>query len=173
MSSSELRSGTAAVAVLSNRGPVSFAFDADGNLQAKRASGGMVQVVGPGAREFDALWLAAALTDAERAASARERVHTEGYRLRTLEIDPEQFRPFYDVIANQTLWYLLHGLWDLPRRPRFDRHWWQAWESFVEVNRQFAESAAGEIAPGGAVVVNDYQLALVGAELARLRPDVR
>jgi trehalose 6-phosphate synthase len=167
------RSGTSSLAVLSNRGPVSFVHDADGHLHAKRASGGLIAVLGPGVVENDAVWLATALTDAERAATESGEVLAEGYRLRTLTIDPVQFRQYYHVIANQTLWFLVHGLWDLPRRPRFDRHWRQAWDSFVAVNRQFAQAAAAELAPGATVLIHDYQLALVGAELARLRPDVR
>ena len=140
--------------------------DPDGNLQAKRASGGMVAVLGPGVSEHDALWLATALSDADRAATGAGEVVGEGYRLRTLTIDAAQFRQYYDVIANQTLWFLLHGLWDLPRRPRFDRHWWEAWRAFVTVNRLFAEAAAAELAPGATVLINDYQLALVRSRAA-------
>jgi trehalose 6-phosphate synthase len=77
------------------------------------------------------------------------------------------------VIANQTLWFLLHGLWDLPRRPRFDRHWWQAWRRFEAVNERFAVAADSATAAGGTVLVQDYQLALVGALLAKRRPDLR
>jgi trehalose 6-phosphate synthase len=167
------RSGTTPLAVLSNRGPVSFARDADGNLHAKRASGGMVAVLGPGVVEHDALWMATALSDADREASESGEVLAEGYRMRTLPIEPARFRQYYNVIANQTLWFLVHGLWDLPRRPRFDRHWREAWATFVTVNRQFAEAAAAQLAPGATVLIQDYQLALVGAELRRLRPDVR
>jgi trehalose 6-phosphate synthase len=167
------QSGTTPLAVLSNRGPVSFARDDHGNLEAKRGSGGMFAALGPGVAENDAVWVAAALTDADREATAGGEVAAEGYRLRMLTVDPGQFRQYYDVIANQTLWFLHHGLWDLPRRPRFDRHWWEAWDAFVKVNRQFAEVAAAELAPGATVLIHDYQLSLVGAELRRLRPDVR
>jgi trehalose 6-phosphate synthase len=167
------RAGASPLAVLSNRGPVSFAKDEDGILHAKRASGGLIAVLGPGAVEHDAIWLATALTDDEWTATENGEVQAEGYRLRTLRLDPAEFRQYYHVIANQTLWFLLHGLWDLPRRPRFDRHWREAWTSFVAVNRQFAEAAAAELGPGATVLIHDYQLALVGAELRRLRPDVR
>ena len=88
-------------------------------------------------------------------------------------IDPADYRAYYDVVANQTLWFCLHGLWDLPRRPRFDRHWWAAWERFRAVNEQFAAAAAEAAAPGATVLVQDYQLALVPALLARHRPDLR
>ncbi|MDQ1427444.1 MAG: trehalose 6-phosphate synthase [Acidimicrobiaceae bacterium] len=167
------RSGSTALAVLSNRGPVSFDHDDAGNLQARRGGGGMVAALGPGVREHDALWLASALSDADREATGSGEVVAEGYRLRTVTIDPSRFRQYYDVIANQTLWFLHHGLWDLPRRPRFDRHWWAAWETFVAVNHEFAVVAAEELAPNATVLIQDYQLSLVGAELRRLRPDVR
>ncbi len=78
-------------------------------------------------------------------------------------IDPADYRAYYGVVANQTLWFCLHGLWDLPRRPRFDRHWWAAWERFRQVNEQFAAAAAEAAAPGATVLVQDYQLALVPA----------
>ncbi len=167
------RSGVSPLAVLSNRGPLSFARDEEGNLETRRAAGGLIAVLGPGALENDATWLAAALSEAEQAATEGGEVLAEGYRLRTMTIDPRLFRQYYNVIANQTLWFLLHGLWDLPRRPRFDRHWREAWASFVAVNRLFAEAAAAELAPGATVLIHDFHLALVGAELRRLRPDVR
>ena len=88
-------------------------------------------------------------------------------------IDPADYRAYYDVIANQTLWFCLHGLWDLPRRPRFDRHWWAAWERFRAVNEQFAAAASEAAAPGATVLVQDYQLALVPEMLAARRPDLR
>ena len=88
-------------------------------------------------------------------------------------IDAADYRAYYDVIANQTLWFCLHDLWDLPRRPRFDRHWWSAWERFRAVNAQFAAAAAEAAAPGATVLVHDYQLALVPEMLAARRPDLR
>lgn len=166
------RSGSAPLVVVSNRGPVTFARDSTGALQPKRGAGGLIATLGPGVLEHDALWVAAAISDEDREALSGEQVEAEGFRLRSLVIDPDQFRQFYDVIGNQTLWFLHHGLWDLPRRPRFDRHWWEAWAAFVAVNRQFAEAVAAEAAPGATVLIQDYQLSLVGAELRRLRPDL-
>ncbi len=78
----------------------------------------------------------------------------------------------YDVICNATLWFCLHGLYDLPRRPRIDRHWRAAWEAYRAVNEAFADAAA-DLAPEGAVVlVQDYHLALVGSRLRAARPDL-
>ncbi len=164
--------GGAPLVVLSNRGPLSFWRDDSGRLQARRGGGGLVTALGTGVVEHEALWLAAAMSPDDREAAADGVVEADGFRLRSLDIAPDLYRAYYDVIANQTLWFLHHGLWDLPRRPRFDRRWWEAWAAFGEVNHIFAQAAADAVAPGGTVLIHDYQLSLVGAELSRLRPDV-
>jgi trehalose 6-phosphate synthase len=161
--------------VLSNRGPLSVSRGADGNLVAKRGGGGLVVTLGPGAERDSALWIAAAVgaDDEEAARQGLFDGSGQGFRVHPVVVDPADYRAYYGVVANQTLWFCLHGLWDLPRRPRFDRHWWAAWERFRAVNEQFAEAASHAAAPGATVLVQDYQLALVPALLARRRPDLR
>jgi trehalose 6-phosphate synthase len=158
------------VMVVSNRGPLNFWPG-----EVKRAAGGLVVALGPGVINSGALWVAAALSDADREAAAAAPggvVEAEGFRVRPIAIDPGDFAAYYDVVANGTLWYLNHGLWDLPRRPRFDRHWHEAWSRYRQVNRQFADAVA-DVAPDGAtVVIHDYQLALVAGMLAGRRPDL-
>jgi trehalose 6-phosphate synthase len=163
----------ASLAVVSNRGPLSYQRDRDGHLVAQRGAGGLIATLGPGVERHGALWLASAISDADREAASQGVVEAEGFRLRSLVIDPGRYRMFYDVIANATLWFLHHGLWDLPRRPRFDRRWWEAWDTYVDVNREFAAIVADAMAEGGTVLIQDYHLSLVGAELAKLRPDLR
>ena len=46
-------------------------------------------------------------------------------------LDPAS-RLHYDVVSNGVLWFLHHGLFDLARRPRFDRHFREAWEGYVD-----------------------------------------
>ncbi|MGH9181468.1 MAG: alpha,alpha-trehalose-phosphate synthase (UDP-forming), partial [Acidimicrobiales bacterium] len=79
----------------------------------------------------------------------------------------------YDVVANSTLWFLHHGLFDLARRPHLDRRWRQAWAAFRDVNHAFADVVAAEAGPGATVLVHDYHLPLVGRALAARRPDLR
>ncbi|HLI25170.1 MAG TPA: trehalose-6-phosphate synthase [Acidimicrobiales bacterium] len=159
--------------VLSNRGPLSFSKDDDGRLQVRRAAGGLVVTLGPGVARAGARWIASAITEADREGAAQGVVESDGFRLQSLVIDPQSYQAYYNVVANGTLWYALHGLWDLPRRPRFDRRWFEAWDAYRRVNRRFAEAAAEAAAPGATVLVQDYQLALVPAHLAAARPDVR
>ncbi len=159
--------------ILSNRGPLSFRRAEDGQLTARRGSGGLVSGLAPLVAGTDALWLAAALSDEDREVAARPQVaEADGLRVRLLALDPGVYRQYYDVICNGTLWFCLHGLYDLPRRPRIDRHWHEAWDAYRSVNEAFA-AATAEAAPEGAVVlVQDYHLALVGARLRALRPDL-
>jgi trehalose 6-phosphate synthase len=159
--------------VVSNRGPISFVRDEEGGLQTRRGAGGLVVTLGPGAQRDAALWLAAAVTDEEREGAASGAVTSGGFRFLPVAVDPDDYRAYYDVVANQTLWFCLHGLWDRPRRPRFDRHWWEAWARYRTVNELFAAAADGAAEEGAAVLVQDYQLALVPALLRARRPDVR
>ena len=158
------------VVLASNRGPIAFALE-DGELRMKRGGGGLVTVIGGALDGTDATWIAAALSDADREAAARGVVEAEGYRVHTIVVEGHQ--AYYDVISNGTLWFLHHGLFDLPRRPRFDRAWWAAWDAYRGVNDAFARAIAEDAPEGATVLVQDYHLALVPRALRALRPDVR
>ncbi|MHB1536792.1 MAG: alpha,alpha-trehalose-phosphate synthase (UDP-forming) [Acidimicrobiales bacterium] len=159
--------------VLSNRGPVSFVSPRPGApLVARRGAGGLVVTLGAGAAAAGALWIASAATPEDRQAASGG-IDVAGYHLRYLPIEPRAHQGYCDVVANGTLWPCLHGLWDLPRRPRLDRRWHEAWASYREVNARFADAAAELAAPGATVLIHDYHLALVPGLLAQSRPDLR
>jgi trehalose 6-phosphate synthase len=160
------------VVVVSNRGPLSFREGADGTLVARRGAGGLVSGLGPLLAGTDGLWVAAAMSDADRKAAAAGVVDAEGFHVRLLAIDPEAYRLAYDVVSNQTLWFVHHGLYDLPRSPAFGLDLREAWHSYREVNEAFADAVA-EVAPAGAaVLVQDYHLGLLGVTLAERRSDL-
>ena len=73
---------------------------------------------------------------------------------------------FYEGFCNDTIWPLYH---DVIAAPGYHRVWW---DSYVVVNRRFAETAASVAAEGATVWVHDYQLQLVPKMLRELRPDV-
>jgi trehalose 6-phosphate synthase len=159
--------------VLSNRGPISFGRDAAGTIQIKRGGGGLVVTLGPGVERDGALWLAAATSEVELEAAARGMATHGQLRFQAVPVLPADYSAYYDVVSNQTLWFCLHGLWDLPRRPRFDRHWWAAWERFEAVNEAFATAADDAADTGATVLIHDYHLALVPRMLAERRPDLK
>jgi trehalose 6-phosphate synthase len=161
-----------AVVVVSNRGPLSFREGDDGALVAKRGAGGLVSGLGPLVAATDTLWVAAAMSDGDRAAAAAGVVDAEDFRVRLLSVDPETYRLAYDVVSNQVLWFVHHGLYDLPREPAFGTDLRDAWHAYREVNRAFADAVADVAPHGAAVLVQDYHLGLLGLGLAERRPDL-
>jgi trehalose 6-phosphate synthase len=161
------------VLVVSNRGPLSFRFTDDGGVKARRGGGGLVSSLGPLVRESGATWMSAAISDADRKAAESGVVEAEGYRFRSLAVDPAAYKMAYDVVSNATLWFLHHGLYDLTRRPRLDRRWHRAWDAYRSVNETFARAIIDEAPEGAIVLVQDYHLSLVGTWLAQERKDLR
>ncbi|MBE0593703.1 MAG: trehalose-6-phosphate synthase, partial [Gemmatimonadales bacterium] len=82
-------------------------------------------------------------------------------------VSPEQIEGSYEGVCNRTLWPLYHSV---VRPPEYHRRWWRR---YVEVNEQFAATAADCAAPGGTVWVHDYHLQLVPALLRQKRSDIR
>jgi trehalose 6-phosphate synthase len=158
--------------IVSNRGPLSFRHDDDGRLVARRGAGGLVSGLGPLVAGTDTLWVAAAMSDGDRAAADAGVVDAEDFRVRLLGVDPETYRLAYDVVSNQILWFVHHGLYDLPREPAFGPDLREAWQAYRDVNQAFAEVVADVAPEGAAVLVQDYHLGLLGLGLAERRPDL-
>ncbi|WP_330297144.1 alpha,alpha-trehalose-phosphate synthase (UDP-forming) [Streptomyces sp. NBC_00503] len=159
------------VLVAANRGPLSYALATDGTLSARRGGGGLVSGLSAAlAQQPEALWICAALSDADREAVRRD-VAEPGVRM--LAIDPQVYDDAYNGIANSVLWFLHHHLYDIPREPVFDADFRRRWDSYVAYNRAFAEALAEEAAEGAAVLIQDYHLALAPGQLRELRPDLR
>jgi trehalose 6-phosphate synthase len=184
------------VLLASNRGPLSFSRTADGTLTSRRGGGGMVSGLLSVAGRADVLWVCAALSDADRAAS---RSTPDGYlqlpdggngsAVRMLDIGAATFHRAYNSIANSTLWFIHHLLYDTPNRPDFGRAFRREWQSYREYNAAFATALAegagpvrtgpGPAGPGAGpgpagikAMVQDYHLCLAPKMLARVRPDV-
>ncbi|OIV37070.1 trehalose-6-phosphate synthase [Mangrovactinospora gilvigrisea] len=171
----------ASVLAASNRGPVSFRVGDDGSLEARRGGGGLVSGLSAAGGGPDRRWVCAALSDADRHA-AREapdgRLDLAGLDVgdqpvRMLDIDPGTFSRAYNGIANSTLWFVHHLMYDGSTQPVFDAHFRRQWASYLDYNRAFAEALAEEAADGATAVVQDYHLSLAPAMLRALRPDLR
>jgi trehalose 6-phosphate synthase len=167
------------IVVVSNRGPFRFVADADadGGYTARAGAGGVAGALGPmltaGAAGKGSAWIATALGDGDRAAVRDGAVAAPGIALTLLDIEPRQYRLYYDVVSNGTFWFLHHGLFDLPRRPRFDARFREAWAAYEAVNRAFADATSAAAGGGSTVLVQDFHLALVPGLVRALRPDLR
>jgi trehalose 6-phosphate synthase len=164
------------VIVVTNRGPASFQRRDDGTFTTRRGAGGVVSALAPllgnGATGGDATWVAAALSDDDRAAVRAGAATVAGVDLHLLDIDPSLQRLHYDVVSNSVLWFLHHGLFDLPRRPRFDRRFHEAWDAYTAVNQSFADDVVERAPEGDVVLVQDIHLTLVPEQVRRARPDL-
>ncbi|MCD0485717.1 trehalose-6-phosphate synthase [Streptacidiphilus sp. ASG 303] len=172
--------GGAPVLVASNRGPVSFTVGDDGGLSLKRGGGGLVSGLSA-IGDTDAVWVCAALTEGDRTAARqapsgrldRAGHDTGGQSVRMLDIDPGTFARAYNGIANSTLWFVHHLLYNTPVAPDFDERFRKEWASYETYNAAFADALAEEAAEGAAVLVQDYHLTLVPGLLRERRPDLR
>jgi trehalose 6-phosphate synthase len=163
--------------VVSNRGPVSYVRE-NGERVARRGGGGLVTALRGLVSHHDVTWIASAITDEDRAASAEtiEETARDGspFRLRLVAHDASEYDWFYNVIANPILWFLQHYLWELAYTPAIDHAVRHAWEQgYVRVNRRFADAVLEELEtePDAAVLFHDYHLYVAPRLVREAAPD--
>lgn len=159
------------VVIVSNRGPVSFEIR-NNELVSSRGAGGLVSGLGPLVHGTDTTWIAAALSAGDRQAGESGTISAAGFQVRTLAIDKDTLDQAYNVVANETLWYLYHGLYNQPRTPVIDTDWYDAWSAYRRYNEIFAEAIAQDAPKNAIVLVQDHHLALVGPRIRDARPDI-
>ncbi len=157
--------------IASNRGPVSFEL-VDGELVSSRGAGGLVSGLGPLIRGTDTPWIATALSAGDRIAAKSGTIEAEGFTIRALAIDAEDLDLAYNKIANETLWYLYHDLYDRSRSPVIDSEWYDAWSAFRRFNHVFAQTIIDEAEPDSIVLLQDHHLALAAPPIRDERPDI-
>ena len=123
--------------------------------------------LGPGA---SATWVCAALSDADRAVARARRTaerREPASPVRMLDIPPDIFDRAYNGVANSTLWFVHHMLYDTPNQPRFGAEFRRDWESYLAYNEAFADALAQEALTGTParqgglrVLIQDYHLCL-------------
>jgi trehalose 6-phosphate synthase len=174
-------SGGRSLLVAANRGPVQIVAGPGGKKEVRRGGGGLVSGMVSALSEVGGLWVCAALNDRERAAARRAPdghlaeagYDTGGLDVRMLPLDPATFARAYNGIANSTIWFVNHLLYDSANSPVFDAGWRRLWAAYERYNRSFADALAAEAAPGAKVMVQDYHLDLAPRQLRERRDDVR
>ncbi|MBA2781998.1 MAG: trehalose-6-phosphate synthase [Actinomycetota bacterium] len=149
--------------VVSNRGPVTFTRGESGEREHSRGAGGLVTALNAVLRRAEnAVWIASAQSEEDVAVSKEPAPYeVEDLRIRLVEHDPASYDLMYNELANPLLWFVQHGLYDLPYSPTLGDETRRAWEEgYVPVNRNFAdaviETAADEDSP--TILLHDYQL---------------
>jgi trehalose 6-phosphate synthase len=148
--------------VVSNRLPIDHVTEDDGTSGWRASPGGLVTALEPVMRSAGGAWVGwAGQADIELPAFDHE-----GIRIVPVALTPYDLENYYEGFSNDTLWPLYH---DVIAQPGYHRIWW---ESYVAVNRRFADAAIAVAAQGATVWVQDYQLQLVPRMLRIARPDL-
>jgi trehalose 6-phosphate synthase len=168
--------------VVSNRGPVSFLRDDRGERTVRRGGGGLATALRSLVAHRGVTWIASAMSEEDRAVAAEagdEAIDDTArngvpYRLRLVPHDPAAYDRFYNVVANPTLWFVQHYLFDLARAPILTPEFSRAWdEGYLPVNAAFADAVLAELDrdPDAIVFFNDYHLYLAPRLVRERRPD--
>ncbi len=155
-------SGESDFVVVANRLPIDMERLPDGSTTWKRSPGGLVTALEPLLRRQRGAWIGwPGLPDA-----GEEPIEQEDMHLCPVNLSASDVAEYYEGFSNATLWPLYH---DIIVKPIYHRKWW---DTYVDVNRRFAEATARNAAQGATVWVQDYQLQLVPKMLRELRPDL-
>ncbi len=165
------------IIIASNRGPVTFHTDENGDLKFQRASGGLVTALTGMARQIDATWISCGSTAEDKLWSNGSIPLAEEesqINIRFLAPPEEAYFGFYNVISNPLLWFLQHSMWDLPHAPVISKETWSAWNTgYTVINRIFAEAIIQQlftIASTPLVMLQDYHLYLVANYIRQKLP---
>jgi trehalose 6-phosphate synthase len=156
--------------IVSNRGPVTFSRSESGERGYSRGAGGLVTALNAvSRRRQEVVWIASA--QSEEDARVAEESLEEPYKVEDLKIvlvehDEESYDLMYNHLANPLLWFVQHGLYDLPYKPELGEDTQRAWEDgYVVISENFAEAVGSTLeAIGGeepVILVHDYQLYMV------------
>jgi trehalose 6-phosphate synthase len=158
--------GNRKLILVSNRGPVKFNYDENGERTHTRGGGGLVTALLGLAQHVDATWIAAADTDADKEFKAGKVKldNSSNLNVRFIEPSEDEYAGYYNVISNPLLWFLQHNMWDGIRTPSITRETWTAWnEGYIKVNEQFADAIVDEVKNSDKpclVMLQDYHLYL-------------
>jgi trehalose 6-phosphate synthase len=151
--------GPASLVVVSNRLP--YDVGRSGGTP-RRNVGGLVNALEPVFERLGGVWigwdgvsLPTSRAVSELLARPRTMRLPSGRTLCGVPLSERELSRYYNGLCNRALWPLLH---DFPDKGTFGK---DDWESYVLVNRRFAEIAARHVRSGGRVWVHDYQLTLV------------
>lgn len=157
--------------VVSSREPYIHALQ-DGHPHVVMPPGGLVTAIDPVLQACGGVWVAHGTGEADRQMSdAHGRLTVPPadprYTLRRVWLTPSEQEGYYSC-CNDAIWPMCHVAHERPIFRTSD------WQHYVNMNRRFADAVLDEVGySDAAVLVQDYQMALVPGMVKRERPNVR
>jgi len=168
--------------IASNRGPIEYRVDEQGNLKGKRGSGGVVTALSAISQFVDLTWVASAMGEGDRRAveqakGGRFRAPVPGsnFNIHFVVSPGGTYHRFYSIFCNPLLWFLQHDMWNASHTPNIDARVYDAWETgYKSVNRSIAEAViadtlGNELPP--LVMLHDYHLYLSAGYIRERVPE--
>jgi trehalose 6-phosphate synthase/phosphatase len=147
--------------VVANRLPVTLRRGPQGTERV-RSSGGLVTAFESMMAKHGGTWVGWPGTELREGETLSE--PEDRFRVVPVPISRGDARGYYHGLSNRALWPLFHML---PSRTEFQTSEWEAYE---RVNEQFAEVTARRVRPRDLVLINDYHLMLMPAQLRKRVP---
>lgn len=156
------------ILIVSNRLPVTVTRGEDGGVVVTRSAGGLATGLSGTHGEADSVWIGypGELRRLRKAELRELNARFAEQRLVPVTLSAAEVRKYYEGYSNGILWPMFHYLLD-----QLELDLGGNWETYVEVNRRFAEAVAAEYRAGDLVWVQDYQLMLVPEFLRELLPE--
>ncbi|MBA7621089.1 Validamine 7-phosphate valienyltransferase [subsurface metagenome] len=166
----------------SNRGPIEYHINADGKLQWRRGSGGVVTALSAISQYVDLTWVASAMGEADRRAAERARgdhfeAPLQGHKLhlRFVVSPGNTYHKFYSIFCNPLLWFMQHYMWNSAHTPNVDAKVYDAWENgYMAVNKSFAQAVVAEASgydQPPLIMLHDYHLYLAAGYIRKQIPN--
>ena len=170
------------IIVVSNRGPVEYHLGTDGELQARRGSGGLVTALNLLCQYEGFTWISSAIGEGDRRVGAemewgplKPPLPRNNLSIRFINASRKTYHKYYNVICNPLLWFLQHYMWNTPYAPNVDATVQDAWDNgYVAMNCIFADAVISEARSTGQspiVMLQDYHLYLAGGFIREALPD--
>jgi trehalose 6-phosphate synthase/phosphatase len=157
------------VLIVANRLPVTVSAT-PGGVEVHKSSGGLATGLLRPHEQSGGLWIGWSGTpDDELSPEQRRALERQlaEMRLVGVPLTADQVARYYEEYSNGVLWPLFHYLLDqMPLHVR-------DWESYVQVNQQFAELVVAHYQPDDLIWVHDYQLLLLPELLRQRLPKAR
>ena len=151
------------IAIVANRGPHDFVRE-DGHWVAKTATGGLVSMIEPLARQPNVAWFCCVSeppgSEAERGAlyvTAKDQTDPE-LNVVPIPLPAAIYRDYYGEISNEVLWMLQHHLVGQFGYSSLDERRHRAWENYLEANRRMTDAIVATEIPIAAFLIQDYHL---------------
>ena len=143
--------------IVSNRLPVGVNKTDDG-INIKPSMGGLATGLKSFYKEYDSKWFGWSgfdKSDFSKNELAQIEEAFEKERCEPVYLSQKDVDLYYYGFSNETVWPLFHYF------PQYTEYSKETWDSYVKVNRKFADAVIPHLKPGDKVWVQDYHLLLL------------